>query len=55
VTIFFKDGSQRKSIIKDARGGQLLLDQDTTVRGGAVYYTEKVPLGEIDFLKVWDK
>jgi hypothetical protein len=55
VTIFFKDGSQRMSIIKDARGGQLLLDQDTTVRGGAVYYTEKVPLGEIDFLKVWDK
>ncbi len=55
VTIFFKDGSQRKSIIKDAQGRNLLLDQDTTVRGGAVYYTEKVPLGEIDFLKVWDK
>ncbi len=55
VTIFFKDGSQRESIIKGAQGGQLLLDQDTTVRGGAVYYTEKVPLGEIDYLKVWDK
>lgn len=55
VTIFFKNGSERDSIIKGAQGGQLLLDQDTTVRGGAVYYTEKVPLGEIDYLKVWDK
>ena len=55
VTIFFKDGSERESIIKGAQGGQLLLDQDTTVRGGAVYYTEKVPLGEVDYLKVWDK
>ena len=55
VTIFFKDGSERESIIKGAQAGQLLLDQDTTVRGGAVYYTEKVPLGEIDYLKVWDK
>jgi len=55
VTIFFKDGSERVSIIKGAQGGQLLLDQDTTVRGGAVYYTEKIPLREIDYLKVWDK
>jgi len=55
VTIFFKDGSERESIIKGAQSGQLLLDQDTTVRGGAVYYTEKVPLGTIDYLKVWDK
>ncbi len=55
VTIYFKDGSERDSIIKGAQGGQLLLDQDTTVRGGAVYYTEKVPLGEIDYLKVWDE
>jgi hypothetical protein len=55
VTIYFKNGSERESIIKGAQGGQLLLDQDTTVRGGAVYYTEKVPLGEIDYLKVWDE
>lgn len=55
VTIFFKTGSQRESIIKDVHGGQLLLDHDTTVRGGAVYYTEKVPLGEIDYLKVWEE
>jgi len=55
VTIFFKDGSERESIIKGAQSGQLLLDQDTTVRGGAVYYTEKIPLREIDYLKVWDK
>jgi len=55
VTIFFRDGSERESIIKGAQGGQLLLDQDTTVRGGAVYYTEKIPLAEIDYLKVWDE
>jgi len=54
VTVFFKDGSTRKSVIKGTQGGRLLLDQDTTVRGGAVYYTEKVPLGDIDYLKVWD-
>lgn len=55
VTIFFINGSQRTSIIKGVRGGQLLLDHDTTVRGGAVYYTEKVSLGEIDYLKVWEE
>jgi len=55
VTVFLKDGSKRNSVIKDAQGGQLLLDQDTTVRGGAMYYTEKVPLGDIDYLKIWDK
>jgi hypothetical protein len=55
VTIFFKDGYERASIIKGVESGQLLLDHDTTVRGGAVYYTEKVPLGDIDYLKVWDE
>jgi hypothetical protein len=54
VTVFFKDGSTRKSVIKGIQGGRLLLDRDTTVRGGAMYYTEKVPLGDIDYLKVWD-
>ncbi len=55
VTIFFKDGAERASIIKGVQSDQLLLDHDTTVRGGAVYYTEKVPLGDIDYLKVWDE
>ena len=54
VTVFLKDGSSQESIIKGAEGGHLLLDEDTTVRGGAMYYVEKVPLGDIEFLKVWD-
>jgi len=55
VTVFLKDGSQQESIVKNVRGGNLLLDEDTTVRGGAMYYVEKVPLAEIDYLKVWEK
>ena len=55
VTVFLKNGSRQESIIKTTQAGQLLLDEDTTVRGGAMYYVEKVPLAEIDYLKVWEK
>jgi len=55
VTVFLKDGSKQESIIKTTQAGQLLLDEDTTVRGGAMYYVEKVPLADIDYLKVWGK
>jgi len=55
VTIFFNDESNRESIIKGVEGPFLLLNEDTTVRGGAVYYTDKVPLADIGFLKVWDE
>ena len=55
VTVFFKDGSKQESIIKTTQAGQLLLDEDTTVRGGAMYYVEKVPLADVDYLKVWEK
>jgi hypothetical protein len=54
VTVILKDGSTRESVIKGVRSGELLLDEDTTVRGGAMYYTEKIPLSEIDYLKVWE-
>lgn len=55
VTVFLKDESSQEAIINGVSGGKLLLDQDTAVRGGAMYYIEKVPLRDIDFLKVWDK
>ncbi len=54
VTVFFKDESSQESIIKGVEGQYLLLNEDTTVRGGAVYYTDKVPLADIFFLKVWE-
>lgn len=52
--VYLKDGSKRESVIKGVQNGQLLLDEDTIVRGGTMYYTEKIALNEIDFLKVWD-
>lgn len=55
VTVFLKDGSRQESIVKTIQGRNLLLDEDTTVRGGAMYYVEKVPLADIDYLKVWAK
>jgi len=55
VTIVFQDGSTRESTIKGVKSGHLLLDEDTEVRGGAMYYTERVPLNDIDYLKVWEK
>lgn len=55
VTVFYKNESTRESIIKGVEGQFLLLNEDTTVRGGAVYYTDKVPLADIGFLKVWDE
>lgn len=54
ITVVFRDGSIRDSIIKGVEAGQLLLDEDTTVRGGAMYYTERIPLSKIDYLKVWE-
>ncbi len=54
VTVVFRDGSTRESIIKGVDSGHLLLDEDTEVRGGAMYFTEKIPLAEIDYLKVWE-
>lgn len=54
VTVFFKDGTTRDSIIKGVEAGDLLLDEDTEVRGGALYYTEEIPLTSIDYLKVWE-
>jgi hypothetical protein len=55
VTIHFKDGDTRESIINGADATNLLLDEDTTVRGGAMYYVEKIPLADIDYLQVWDE
>lgn len=54
VSVHLKDGEVRESVIKGTDGRHLLLDEDTEVRGGAVFYTEKIPLGDIDFLKVWE-
>lgn len=54
ITIIFRDGSTRDSIIKGADAGHLLLDEDAEVRGGAMYYTERIPLSAIDYLKVWE-
>jgi len=54
VTVHLKGGETRDSIIKGTDGNHLLLDEDTEVRGGAMYYTERIPLGDIDFLKVWE-
>lgn len=54
VTVYLKDRSTQEAIINGVKNGQLLLDQDSAVRGGAMYYIEKVPLRDIDFLKVWD-
>jgi hypothetical protein len=55
VTIHFKNGSTRESMIKGVAGGQLLLDEDTEVRGGAVFYVDEIPLTEIDYLQVWEE
>lgn len=55
VTVYLRDESTQEAIINGVENGQLLLDQDTTVRGGAMYYIEKVPLRDIDFMKVWDE
>jgi hypothetical protein len=54
VTVILKDGSKRKSIINGVGDGHLLLNEDTIVRGGAMYYVERIPLSDIDFLKVWE-
>jgi hypothetical protein len=54
VTVFFGNGSSRESIIQGIEGGDLLLDEDTEVRGGAMYYTDRIPLDEIDHLMVWE-
>ena len=54
VAVVFRDGSVRESIIKGVEADHLLLDEDTEVRGGAMYYTERIPLSDIDYLKVWE-
>ena len=54
VTVFLKGGDSRESIIKGTDGSHLLLDEDTEVRGGAMYFTERIPIGDIDYLKVWE-
>jgi len=55
VTVVLKDGTQQESIVNDVGDGDLLLNEDTTVRGGAMYYVERIPLADIDYLKVWDE
>ena len=40
-----------KKVVSDRRAS---LDEDTEVRGGAMFYTERIPLGDIDYLKVWE-
>ena len=55
VTVVLKDGSTEQSIIKGVADGHLLLNEDTTVRGGAMYYVERIPLAEIDYLKIWEE
>ncbi len=55
VTVVLKNGSKRNSIINGVGDGDLLLNEDSTVRGGAMYYVERIPLAEIDYLKVWEK
>ena len=54
VTVVLKNGSTEQSIIKGVAEGHLLLNEDTAVRGGAMYYVERIPLAEIDYLKVWE-
>jgi hypothetical protein len=54
VTVHRKDGSTQEAIIKDVRGGVLLLTEDTVMRGGTVYYVDKIPLSEIVHLQVWE-
>jgi hypothetical protein len=53
--VVLKNGSKRNSIINGVGDGDLLLNEDSTVRGGAMYYVERIPLAEIDYLKVWEK
>ena len=55
VTVVLKNGSTEQSIIKGVADGHLLLNEDTTVRGGAMYYVERIPLADIDYLKVWEE
>ncbi len=55
VTVMLKDGSKQEAVLKGVRDGQLLLDEDTAVRGGTMYYIDKVPLNSIDYLKVWEE
>jgi hypothetical protein len=54
VTVFMKDGSTQEAVINGVDRGLLLLDEDTTVRGGTMYYVERIPLSDIDYLKVWE-
>jgi hypothetical protein len=54
VTVHFKDGRTLDSIINGVEAGELLLNEDNTVRGGAMYYIERIPLAEIDYIKVWE-
>jgi hypothetical protein len=55
VTVFLKDGSTQESLINGVLDGELLLNEDTSVRGGTMYYVEKIPLAKIDYLKVWEE
>ena len=54
VTIHYNNGSTRESVLKGVSKGMLLLDEDTEVRGGAVYYVDEVPLEDIDYIKIWE-
>jgi hypothetical protein len=54
VTVYLEDGSTQEAVVKDVRGGVLLLTEDTRMRGGTVYYVDKIPLSKIVHIKVWE-
>ena len=54
VTLHYRNGTSRESVIEGVAGGELLLEEDTTVRGGTVTYTDRVPLADLEHLQVWE-
>jgi hypothetical protein len=54
ITIHLKDGSTRESVADGLEGAFLVLAEDTTVRGGTVTYTDRIPLADIEYVQVWD-
>lgn len=54
VTLHYRNGSTRESVIEGVADGELLLEEDTAVRGGTVTYTDRVPLTDLEHLRVWE-
>ena len=54
ATVLLVDGSTREAIIRDVESGVLLLDEDTRVRGGAMFYVDRIPLAEVHEIRIWE-